>query len=146
MKPLITCLIIVFCAGVSWSQEEEFIVPPKEAQSGESPVAKPEIYTTTDWEAEFPGGLAAMKQYISGNIVYPQEAVKQKLQGKCYIRFLVTAEGKITNVQVIKGVTDCPECDAEAVRVVTGMPLWKPARNGSVAVHSFFNLPITFAL
>ena len=104
---------------------------------------KPEIFTYVDEPATFKGNL---KQYLADNIKYPQTAVELGIEGKCYLLFVVSASGNISNVEVKRGVPDCPECDKEAVRVVKGMPNWTPGKNGGKAVNSTFNLPVSFKL
>lgn len=103
--------------------------------------------TPTHMEAaSFPGGIVAMRSYLSDSLVYPQIARELGLEGKCHLQFTVDAEGRISEVTVKRGVPDCPECDAEAVRVVKLMPDWKPARLHNRAIDSIFNLPISFKL
>jgi protein TonB len=57
---------------------------------------------------------------------------------------VIEEDGNISNVKVQRGITDCPDCDAEAVRVVKTMPKWKPAENDGKPIKSWFNLPIKF--
>lgn len=104
------------------------------------------IYDIVDESADFPGGRAALLKYLSENIKYPQTAVEMGLQGKCYLQFVVSENGFISNVKVKKGVTDCPECDQEAIRVVKGMPKWTPGKVNGKAVNSTFSLPVSFKL
>ena len=104
---------------------------------------QPTIYAYCDEPASFNGDL---KQYLAVNIVYPKRALEVGLQGKCFIQFIVSALGNISNVEVKRGVPDCSECDEEAIRVIKGMPKWNPGKNAGVAVHSTFNLPIHFKL
>ena len=104
------------------------------------------IYEFVDEPADFPGGRAALLKYLSENIRYPQVAQEMGIQGKCYIQFVVSENGYISNVKLKKGVTDCPECDAEAMRVVKGMPKWSPGKNNGKPVNSLFSLPVTFKL
>ena len=104
---------------------------------------EPEIFTYVDEPATFKGNL---KQYLAENINYPQTAQELGIEGKCYLLFIVSTSGNISNVEVKRGVPDCPECDKEAVRVVKGMPNWTPGKNGGKAVNSTFNLPISFKL
>ena len=119
--------------------------PPKKV---EEKVEKKEevIYDFVDEPADFPGGRAALLKYLSENIRYPQVAQEMGIQGKCYIQFVVSENGFISNVKVKKGVTDCKECDDEAVRVVKSMPKWSPGKNNGKAVNSIFSLPVTFKL
>lgn len=111
----------------------------------ERPVVE-EIPTIVDEYASFPGGQGALKKYLAENLNYPQTAIEEELQGKCFISFIVDTEGNISNVQVTRGVPDCKECDKEAVRVVKNMPKWAPAKNGGKVTKSKFNLPVTFKL
>ena len=87
-----------------------------------------------------------MKRYLAENIKYPQTAVEMGLEGKCYLQFVVSENGYISNVRVKKGVTDCPECDQEAIRVVKSMPKWTPGKVNGKAVNSTFSLPVSFKL
>lgn len=104
------------------------------------------IYDIVDEPAEPPGGMAALKKYLAENIKYPQTAVEMGLEGKCYLQFVVSENGYISNVKIKKGVTDCPECDQEAIRVVKGMPKWTPGKINGKAVNSTFSLPVSFKL
>src|SRR5690606_27951494 len=94
-----------------------------------------EVLTFVEQEAEFVGGVNAMIKYLAENIKYPDNAVKNNIQGKVYIRFIVDKAGNINTVKVIKGIPDCPECDAEAVRVIKGMPKWNPAMQNGKPVN-----------
>jgi protein TonB len=99
-----------------------------------------------DVEAQFPGGYLRMMEYIQGHLVYPQIGIEIGAQGKCYVKFVVDENGTISNVKVVRGVPNCPECDKEAIRVVKSMPAWVPGKIQGDAVSSFFMLPIIFAL
>jgi protein TonB len=104
---------------------------------------------TEDWvdeEAEYPGGIKEMIAFIQKNLDYPEYAAQINIQGKCYLKFIVGSDGKIEEVNVIRGIPGCPECDKEASRVIRTMPKWKPGKIKGKAVRSYFNLPITFEL
>ena len=102
------------------------------------------IYSFSENPAEFPGGSKEMLNFIAKNIVYPQTAIKNKISGKCFIKFIVEKNGEISNISILRGVNNCPECDIEAVRVVKLMPHWKPATNEGKTVRTLYNLPINF--
>ena len=73
---------------------------------------------------EFPGGMGlALTEYLNTR-EYPAEALKDSIEGRVIVEFIVEKDGTITNVNVIKGV--CPSIDAEAVRLISDMPKWKP--------------------
>ncbi|HLP56886.1 MAG TPA: TonB family protein [Fluviicola sp.] len=99
-----------------------------------------------DEPAQFPGGHTEMLKFLRDKIVYPQVPAELGIQGKCFIKFVVSKKGDISDVRVMRGVEDCPECDKEAVRVIKSMPLWRPGRVKGKAVDSYFNLPVKFAL
>lgn len=104
------------------------------------------IFTIVQEEAEFPGGLAAMMKYIQQNIQYPAMAREAGISGKCHLKFVVNDKGEIGNVEVLKSVSGCPDCDKEAIRVVKSMPKWKPAKMTGREVNCYFNLPINFSI
>lgn len=99
-----------------------------------------------DEPAQFPGGNDSMRYFISTHINYPASAVKNKLQGKSFIRLLISDLGVIEKVEVIKGVPNCPECDEESIRVIKMMPNWIPGKLNGKNVNSRFVFPITFTL
>jgi periplasmic protein TonB len=105
-----------------------------------------EIFLLPDVPAEFPGGKKSLSKFLSKNITYPQTAVEHEIAGKCYLQFVVSASGNISNVTVQRGVPDCPECDTEVVRVVRLMPKWIPATVDGKNVHSIVNFPFGFKL
>ncbi len=107
---------------------------------------KAEIFTVVEEMPEFPGGPQKMMEHIKNNMHYPQIAIEAGLSGKCFLKFVVNGTGNITDVQVLKGVPGCGECDKEAIRVVKSMPNWKPGKQNGRAVSVFFNLPINFQL
>lgn len=126
-------------------QEGEEIVAPPSDNTGPAEAA-PEIFTIVEEQAEFPGGTAAMYKYIQQNVQYPAMAREAGITGKCFLKFVVNETGEISNVEVLKGVPGCSECDREAIRVVKSMPKWKAAKMTGKSVKCFFNLPINFKI
>lgn len=106
----------------------------------------PEIFTVVEEMPEFPGGMAALGPFIQKNLQYPQMAKEAGLSGKCYLKFVVKEDGSVGDVQVLKGVPGCQECDKEAIRVVKLMPKFKPGKQNGRSVNVYFNLPINFQL
>ena len=125
------------------------IVDEDEAEDGPVYIpmpGEPEIFKMVDEEAEFPGGYPAMMAWISKNVVYPLTAIENAIQGKCYLRFIVSVDGSISSITVLKGVPDCPECDKESIKAIRSMPNWKPAKLGGRSVSSYCSIPIIFAI
>lgn len=102
-------------------------------------------FSWVDKAAEFPGGETAMFQFLNKNLVYPVSAKEEAISGKCYMQFVVSKEGLINNVKVLRGVQGCPECDQECIRVIKSMPNWTPALKDDQPVNSYYNLPFVFS-
>ena len=96
-----------------------------------------------DEEAEFIGGQKALKTYLDSSLLNPFQAC---VQGKCYARFVINVDGTISDVQLIRGLPGCDECDKEAIRVIMAMPKWKPAKNQGKIVACYSTLAIDFTI
>jgi TonB family protein len=91
----------------------------------------------------FPGGYNALSQWISSNMKYPAEAAKNNISGQVSVDFMVTWQGKVKDVRVNQPGN--PLLDAEAVRVVSNMPDWKPGKQGGKPVAVSMKIPINFS-
>jgi protein TonB len=125
--------------------DKDIVAPPTE-NTGPAEPAQPEIFTIVEEQAEFPGGIAAMSDFIRKNLQYPTMAREAGISGKCFLKFVVNETGSISNVEILKGVPGCQDCDKEAIRVVKAMPAWKPAKMTGKSVKCYFNLPISFKI
>ncbi|MDH4474542.1 MAG: energy transducer TonB [Fluviicola sp.] len=110
------------------------------------PVSDDVVHTYVEESPEFLGGMTALKAFIDANLKIPEVAIEQGLEGKCFLQFIVSKTGNISNVKVLRGVPDCDDCDQEAIRMVKSMPKWKPGKIGGKPVNSVFNLPVAFKL
>ena len=93
---------------------------------------------------QFPGGQAALMEYLTKNVKYPEEAHKKGVQGRVISSFVVEEDGSITNANIAKSVD--PLLDAEALRVVNAIPNWTPGMQRGKAVRVKYALPFTFKL
>lgn len=103
-----------------------------------------EIFHVVENDAEFPGGMDSLRAFIQRYLKYPEEALKNRLEGRVFISFIVEKDGSISNIKVLREIGG--GCSEEAVRVVKLMPKWKPATQRGKAVRSTFTLPIVFKL
>lgn len=110
----------------------------------EEEVEEEQIFTIVEDQPGFPGGDAALMQYLQGNLRYPTMAREAGIQGTVFVTFVVERDGSITDVRILRGVGG--GLDEEAVRVVRNMPRWTPGRQRGQAVRVQFNLPIRFVL
>ena len=103
------------------------------------------VFTTVEQKATYPGGEAALMQWVNSNIQYPAMAIEEGAQGRVVVSFVVEKDGSITDVQVARGRH--PELDKEAVRVVKKIPKkFVPAKQNGKNVRYKFNLPVQFKL
>ena len=92
----------------------------------------------------FPGGRELLLKYLAVNIKYPASAVKAKKQGRVIVTFIVQKDGSVTHAKIAKSID--PELDAEALRVVRGMPKWIPGTQFGKPVNVKYTLPVKFSL
>lgn len=102
------------------------------------------IFFVVEDVPHFPGGIQALSEYISSNILYPKKALKKKISGKVMVRFLVDKQGNIKDVAIEKGVDSL--LDQEALRVVSNMPKWKPGEQRGKPVGVTLSVPVEFKL
>ncbi|SHF39435.1 M56 family metallopeptidase [Dysgonomonas macrotermitis] len=102
------------------------------------------IYKVIDKMPIYPGGVDEMMKFIGQNLKYPSSAIKDNVEGRIVLRFVVSKTGKVSDVEVIRSLSE--DCDAEAVRVVNMMPDWTPGEQGGKKVSVYYTLPIQYAL
>lgn len=90
----------------------------------------------------FPGGDAALLQYISKNTKYPKIPLELGIEGKVYVQFVIGTDGSVGSVTIARGVDEY--LDKEAIRVVSTLPNWTPGKQRGKAVPVSFVLPINF--
>ena len=104
----------------------------------------PQVCTIPEQLPFFPGGEAALLAYLAQHLKYPEQAIRDSVQGVVLLRFVVLEDGRIGKVQIIKSLES--HCDAEAKRVVKTLPRFIPGRQGGKAVRVWYSLPIRFQL
>jgi len=120
--------------------------PVVETQTNEEPqtVTEAPIFTVVEEMPEFIGGTDELYKFLGSNIKYPEKAKADGIHGKVYVNFIVEKDGKVTNVNVLRGIGG--GCDEESVRVLNSMPNWIPGKQRGENVRVSYNLPIKFAL
>lgn len=115
-----------------------------EVTSSEITEEAQEAFIVVEQMPEFPGGTDELQKYLSNNIRYPVAALENGVQGRVICEFVVNSDGKVTNVRIVRGVD--PTLDAEALRVINAMPLWKPGKQRGKAVKVRYTLPVNFKM
>ena len=106
--------------------------------------AEKEAFDVVEQMPQFPGGPAALMQFLSQNVKYPKEAYEKNVQGRVIASFVVEKDGSITEAVIRKSID--PLLDAEALRVVNAMPKWQSGMQNGEAVRVKYTVPITFRL
>ena len=114
------------------------------AQPEPPKVEENKVFDMVEEMPSFPGGPAALMQFLQSNTHYPAVAQENGVQGRVTASFVVEKDGSITDVQVARSAD--PSLDKEAIRVVKSMPRWTPGRQNGSTVRVKFNVPVTFKL
>lgn len=102
------------------------------------------IFEVVENMPEFPGGNAALMQFLSKNIKYPTIAQENGTQGRVIVQFVVNRDGSVVDPVVVRSVD--PYLDKEALRVIGQMPKWKPGQQRGKAVRVKYTVPVMFRL
>jgi protein TonB len=103
-----------------------------------------EFFMVVENMPEFPGGDLGLMKFIQKNVKYPAIAKEYNITGKVYVSFIVDKGGSVTNVKIVRGVDK--NLDAEALRVVSALPKYKPGKQRGKPVRVMFTIPINFTL
>lgn len=103
-----------------------------------------EIFTIVEQRPQPVGGISAFYAYVAENLKYPSEAERNGIQGKVYLKFVVSKDGTISDVEVLKGIGF--GCDKEAVKIIENSPKWVPGKQRGQPVNVYMTLPIAFVL
>lgn len=101
-----------------------------------------DVFNTVDVMPEYPGGMEAMIKFLGENIKYPEQMVKDSIEGRVLLSFVIEKDGSIAEIKEMK--SPHPVLTDEAIRVVKLMPKWKPGKMRGKAVRVKFMLPVNF--
>jgi len=102
------------------------------------------VYQLVDQMPVFNGGNKALKKWIVNNLVYPQVAMKNGIQGRVIVTFVIERDGSVSDVKMLRSVD--PSLDKEAIRLVKSMPKWIPGKKDGASVRTQYTLPVMFRL
>jgi len=121
---------------------EEFIFVYEKDREEE--VEEQKIFLVVEEMPKFPGGEAEMYKFIGSIIEYPRLAKETGISGRVFVTFVVERDGKVTDVQILRGIGG--GCDEEAIRVIQAMPRWSPGKQRGKPVRVQYRMPIKFTL
>ncbi|NPD81402.1 energy transducer TonB [Palleniella muris] len=111
--------------------------PPKHEEENK-------VFDVVEQMPAFPGGPAALMQYLSSHVKYPAVAEENGISGRVTVQFVVERDGSVTDVKTMKSVD--PSLDREAERVVKSMPKWIPGKQNGAPVRVKYFVPVVFRL
>ena len=132
LLPMLALLLMLF-QGTSLSAQNA------------APATAPTVYQTCDKMPEFPGGQAALMDFMVKNMRYPPEAANDKAEALIVLEFVVNEDGSISALKP-KSNDYRPDFLEESVRLVRNMPKWTPGENKGQKVKCQVTLPIKFKL
>lgn len=145
---------LLVAGNISCSQDasqtedaKEEVVAPVSPEAKEAPAdstAKEEVFMVAEQMPEYPGGMKEMLKFLQENVKYPENAMKNNVQGRVIVQFVVEKDGTLTEFKVARSVD--PDLDAEALRVLQIMPKWKPGMQRGKIVRVKFTVPVSFKL
>ena len=116
----------------------------KTTQTHKDTTTDDKVYDVCEQMPIYEGGDAALLKYLTDSVKYPESAKKRGVQGRVKIGFIVEKDGSLTDIKVLRSVDIT--LDAEALRVVKGMPKWIPGCHDGQLVRVEYNVPVSFRL
>lgn len=117
--------------------QQPVVLKPGRMQAQARPAAN-----RPDVPPQYVGGAQALSSFFQENVKYPEAARVSKVTGTVLTSFTIGPDGRVSSPGVVKSLS--PECDAEALRVLTLMPAWKPATRKGQPVAIQVQLPVPF--
>ena len=114
------------------------------APAPQAVVSDDQTFSVVEQMPEYPGGMRAGLEFMARNLRYPAKAQEAGKQGRVIVQFVVRKDGSLSDFKVLRPVD--PWLDAEAIRVISTMPKWKPGMQDGKPVSVKFTLPVTFML
>ena len=129
--------MLILITGTAMSQTNAKPIPNRDSRG---------VYSSADVMPSFPGGDDALMKYLKKNLKYPVAAKTSNIQGKVFVAFVVNADGKVTDVTLLKKDKVGGGCDEEAIRIIQAMPAWTPGKLDGKNIPVQLNLPVQFKL
>ncbi len=118
---------------------EEFTIPDEKVD--DNSILNP---FALEVNPQFNGGIGAFYDYIANAIEYPTYEQRRNIEGKVYLSFVIEKDGSLSQVEILKGVSE--GIDKEAIRVIENAPKWEAGRQRGQVVRVRMRIPISFQL
>jgi len=102
------------------------------------------VFMVVEKLPEFPGGDMELMKFIGKNIVYPEVARRNNIEGRVIVKFVIRKDGSVTDVEVLRDIGG--GCGEEAKRVLELSPKWEPGIQDGENVDVYFTMPVQYKL
>lgn len=147
MKNLLTIVFVLLVFAVA-AQNDKYSFEPMVCDTVAIDTDSVPIFNCSSIHPEYPGGEDALLKFIKTNRQYPQTAKDAGTQGNVYVSFVIMEDGSVKSPTIWRGIIGpgAKDCAAEALRIVSILPNWKPGTNNGKPVRVKYTIPITFPL
>jgi protein TonB len=153
------CFLILICAqfpvlfSSAQSNKQDSTAPKQNdsssLQNNPDPYARAlqnernRVFEKLEIESAFPGGPNAWSAFLNTHLVYPQKAIRKKIEGTVLLEFIINKDGSISDLKALDGD---PILQEAALKIMQESPKWKPAIQNGRLVRSLKRQPIIFRL
>lgn len=102
------------------------------------------VYRVVEVMPSYPGDMEAFYKFLAQQMHYPKEALENGIEGRVVVRFVVEEDGRLTHFEAVSSPS--PLLSNEAIRVLSQMPRWNPAKRMGRNVRCQYNIPVMFRL
>jgi len=102
-------------------------------------------YSNVEILPMYPGGKAALDEFISNNIEYPETANDNGVEGVVNVSFAVDETGKVSSPKIL-GKPLGYGLEEEVIKAINKMPTWTPGIIKGKNVKTYYTLPVNFKL
>jgi hypothetical protein len=102
-------------------------------------------FVSVDTPPKFPGGMTAFYKFLGKEVKYPEEAKKNKVEGKVFLSFIVETDGSLSEITKV-GTGIGYGTEEEAIRVLKLSPKWEPGKLDGKLVRVKYHMPMSFTL
>lgn len=139
---IIVAVVVFHVVTIERRIKEPITTDPEDVVAA---VDKEQVYLVVENMPRFEvEGYGNFKDYIKHEIRYPENAAKERITGRVYVKFVIRIDGSVDDVTIVQGLNE--ELNTEAIRVIQSSPKWKPGIHKGEKVNVAYSFPVVFSL
>ena len=135
---------VIACGGAQIAIDTVWQDATQSTAAKDNTAKKEVLWVIKENPALFHGGNKGWLEWVEENMRYPEEAKENGVQGRVIISFIINPDGTTSNAKIVRGVH--PALDREAMRLISIMPKWIPAKREGKCIKQKYTVPVTFKL